>query len=181
MIVSLSGTPGTGKTTVAKMIDRSDYVIIPMNELSRDYLGEYDEVRATTEVEIDRLAQDIRDKVLTIPRGTETHTIVEGHLSHHLPVARIIVLRTSPKVLKERLSHREYSDGKVRENMEAEALGIITIEAFDTDIPVNEIDTSTMEPALVASEIRSIIELEREPLRGPEHMIDYSGEILEWY
>jgi adenylate kinase len=181
MIVSLSGTPGTGKTTVAKMIDRSDYVIIPMNELSRDYLGEYDEARATTEVEIDRLVQDIKDEVISIPQGTETHTIIEGHLSHHLPVVRIIVLRSSPKVLEERLSHRDYTGEKIRENMEAEALGVISIEAFETGLPVNEIDTTSLDPALVANEIQKIIELEREPLSGPEHMIDYSGEIMEWY
>ena len=63
---------------------------------------------------------------------------------------KVIVLRVRPEILQKRLEARDYSDSKIRENLEAEALGVCTAEAYDiygenvcevdvTDLTVEEI------------------------------------------
>ena len=57
-------------------------------------------------------------------------SILEGHFSHEFDnIDKIIVLRCDPKVLVKRLSERGYSKEKVRENLEAEAIGTIYSES----------------------------------------------------
>ena len=38
MMISLTGTPGTGKTSVAQAFDTARFSVISMNELSIDYI-----------------------------------------------------------------------------------------------------------------------------------------------
>ena len=83
--------------------------------------------------------------------------ILEGHVSHLLPVDTIIVLRASPKTLKERLAARGWSEVKIRENIEAEALDVILCEAVDTNKKVYEIDTTNMTPMQVKEAVLEII------------------------
>ncbi len=181
MLVSLSGTPGTGKTTVANLLRTDVISILPMNELTERYIQGFDEERDSAEVDMDGLISDIRDGRITILVTGKEHVIIEGHLSHLLPVDRIVVLRLSTKVLRERLGSRDYSREKLMENMEAEALGVISIEALETGIPVNEIDTTNLEPGDIATRILDIIRYSPETVKRPEELIDFSGEIMEWY
>ena len=44
---------------------------------------------------------------------------------------KVIVLRVDPDILKTRLEARDYSDAKIRENLEAEALGVCSAEAYE--------------------------------------------------
>ena len=134
------------------------------------------------------MVSDIADGRFRFPPpkidGSGNHLVIEGHLSHDLPVDIILVLRTSTPTLRTRLESREYSDGKILENMEAEAMGLITIEALDTLRPVYEIDTtntSETSVAEVAKRCEEIIRDRPEPLTDPVDMIDYTEEILEWY
>ncbi len=96
------------------------------------------------------------------------------------------MLRTSTRELRTRLEGRNYSAEKVRENMEAEAMGLITLEALDTSIdaaiPVYEIDASETSPSEVANRCEEIIlGSPSPPLDDPADMIDFTEEILEWY
>jgi adenylate kinase len=181
MIVALSGTPGTGKTRIAEEFDRDRFEILSMNHLTGEYRTGRDEERGTTEVDIESLVEDIAEGRIQLPGDPERTTVIEGHLSHLLPVDMIIVLRTSTRVLEKRLREREYSDGKVRENMEAEALGVISMEAIETGHPLYEVDTTDRTPAQGAGDCVSIITSRPPPVRGPDELIDYSEEILEWY
>ena len=158
MLISLSGTPGTGKTTVAELLSSAGYRIIPMNELTKKFLVGRDAGRESDEVDMEALIESMDIGKFLTSNDIETHKIIEGHLSHLLPVDIIVVLRTSPRVLKERLASRGYSPEKVRENMEAEALGVITIEALEVGIPVYEIDTTEMSPEETARRLTKIVE-----------------------
>ncbi|MCJ7640224.1 MAG: AAA family ATPase, partial [Euryarchaeota archaeon] len=60
----------------------------------------------------------------------EDGLVIEGHISHHLSVERVIVLRTNPAVLRGRLQEKGFSEKKIRENIEAEILDVILIEAL---------------------------------------------------
>jgi adenylate kinase len=88
---------------------------------------------------------------------TAEEIILEGHFSHHF-ADWSIVLRLSPAVLRLRLEARGYSEAKIRENLEAEALDVILVEAVDMCRRVDEIDTTGKSAAQVAERIKDIIE-----------------------
>jgi adenylate kinase len=131
-----------------------------------------DTIRGSTEIDVDCLRN------LDLGEYGET-TLFEGHLSHFLPVEAVIVLRTSPAVLQERLASRGWPPEKVRENMEAEACDVILIEATELERTVYEVDTTAKSPAFVARDIQRIMSGDTaDYLPGKT---DWSEEVLSWY
>ena len=123
MKIALTGTPGTGKTTISNVLkDDFGLKVIDLNEVIRTsqyYIG-WDENRNCGVVDLEALkAHPFADGL-----------VIEGHISHHLPVDRVIVLRTNPVVLRRRLQKKGFSENKIRENVEAEILDIILVEAL---------------------------------------------------
>ena len=104
-------------------------------------------------------------------------TIFEGHLSHLCHGAdKVIVLRVRPEILQDRLKARDYSDSKIRENLEAEALGVCTAEAFDIHgEKVSEIDVSYLSVDEIVKSVISIIEGKTD---GPIGEIDFMDFLL---
>ncbi len=99
MRVALTGTPGTGKTAVARELRRLCLVVIDLNGLARrrGFLGKYDRARATREVSIRRLGAFLgRQPAEAGP------AFYEGHIAHLLDVDHAVVLRCSPPVLRRR-------------------------------------------------------------------------------
>lgn len=136
MRVALTGTPGTGKTTVADRIE-TDLEVIHLGELVDDegLTVTHDPDRRTDVVDLDRLRRRLED---------HTGAIFEGHIAHHLEVDRVLVLRCHPDELERRLRSRTVSERSIRENAESEALDIILAEAVDRQGSdrVTEIDTT---------------------------------------
>jgi adenylate kinase len=156
MILALTGTPGTGKTTVCDIInEHSQYFrIIDLNKLVINeglHLGK-DKVRDSYIADMYKLGKRVKE---LIGHHAATDIIVEGHLSHFLPADAVIVLRAHPLALKKRLNRRKgYSFNKVKENANAEALDVILVESVKRSDKVLEIDTTNMAPLTV---VRSII------------------------
>ena len=87
--------------------------------------------------------------------------IVEGHLSHLLPlIDKIIVLRCHPEILKNRLIKKGWSPGKICENVMAEALDVILCEAVRAHecLNIGEIDTTHTKPDDVAVIVKSLLQ-----------------------
>ncbi|MGA2884400.1 MAG: adenylate kinase family protein [Halobacteriota archaeon] len=149
MKIALTGTPGTGKTTIGKILrDRYGLKVVDLNEVIRvhKYYVEWDENRDCLIVDLEALRAHPFSEDL----------VLEGHLSHNLLVDRVIVLRTNPVVLRRRLQKKAFSDKKVQENVEAEILDVILVEAVARHgNNVYEVDsTGTLsESALVVWEI----------------------------
>ena len=171
MLIAVTGTPGTGKSSACKLL--SEFIVIDLNELIKRHanLFQSDAERDSLEVDPKHLK-----KLLPKMKGT---LIIEGHLAHLLDPDITIVLRCSPKTLGKRLSLRGWSDKKIRENQEAEAVDVILIEAMNSKAMVFEIDTSKMKPKGVADAIREIIAGERRKYKPGN--IDWSKEVLAWY
>jgi len=91
----------------------------------------------------------------------------------------IIVLRSHPDVLRKRLEERNYSEEKLRENLEAEAIDVILEEALETGKPVYEIDTTEMNIDDVKKAVEDILSGRTEAYRPGK--IDFSEVILSWY
>jgi adenylate kinase len=154
MQIALTGTPGTGKTTIAGLLP---YRVIDINALVKGGMNfGIDAKRGCLEADMDALAN-----YLARLDPDET-LILDGHFAHHF-ADWSIVLRLSPAVLKSRLEARGYSAQKIKENLEAEALDVILVEAVEFCDRVDEIDTtgkSTLEVAeLVARIIQGRLQL----------------------
>lgn len=87
----------------------------------------------------------------------EEITILESHFAHHF-AKQGIVLRLDPSALRLRLEERGYSQEKIRENLEAEALDVILVEAVELCERVDEIDTTGRSPLEVTNLVSRIIE-----------------------
>ena len=85
--------------------------------------------------------------------------ICEGHLSHLCDGAdKVIVLRVRPEILESRLKARNYSTSKIRENLEAEALGICSAESYEKyGDKVFELDISDLEISEAIGLIEDVI------------------------
>ena len=102
-------------------------------------------------------------------------TIIEGHISHYFTDSAI-VLRLDPKELKKRLIARGYSEKKIRENLEAEALDVILIEAVEFCDRVDEIDTTGLSPAEVADLVVGIIQGK---IRQPPGQVSWLEDFID--
>ena len=166
MRVALTGTPGTGKTTVADRLE-TDLTVIHLNEAIReeDLVETVDADRDSWVADLDAVTEwlDGRDDVL-----------IESHLAHLLPVDRAVVLRCHPEELLERLSDRGVPLAKAHENAESEALDLILAEAVDRlgEDDVYEIDTTGRSPAAVTADVAAAIAGERAPAVGVVSFID---------
>jgi len=164
MIIALTGTPGTGKTTICGFIAehsqyRKQYLIIDLNKLVIDgkLYTEKDEARNSYNADMEKLEERVKQIISHAPEGMDV--IMEGHLSHLLPADAIIVLRTHPVALRKRLGKRkEYSFEKVKENANAEALDVILVESTEKSSSVFEINTTDATPLAVVKSVLFIVE-----------------------
>jgi len=146
LVVVVSGTPGTGKSVFARALAKKlNAQLVDLNALIKrrkiyrrgtdgTLVADPIEVRA----EFARLIKSLRGPV-----------VVEGLLAHFLQpkyISHVVVLRTKPSVLEKRLRKRGYSQTKVRDNVESEALGIILWEAVEAHGAKNvyEVDTTRL-------------------------------------
>ncbi|MBR9689806.1 MAG: AAA family ATPase [Candidatus Altiarchaeota archaeon] len=150
VIVSITGTPGTGKTTASKILSKIlGLQIINLNELlSNEFAIERDAERDTLIVDVERAVSEFQ-----FPK----EAIVDGHLSHFVRSNFVIVLRCKPKNLYQRLQSKAWSVNKTEENVEAEALNIIAGEAYEMNDKVFEIDTTNKTPNEVVEDILKAI------------------------
>ena len=161
-ILGITGTPGTGKKTVAPVVARGLGVgCVSLNEIARDrgVVG-----KGAQEGDVDP-----RELRRWVARDVSPPALVYGHLLPYvLPprsVARVVVLRCEPGVLKERLTRRGYPPGKVTQNVEAELIGVVSADAYERFGPgkTAEADTSAAKPGETAKEVEALL---RGPRRG---------------
>ena len=143
-IIAVTGTPGTGKTTIAgKLAKKINGEIINLTQIINEnklYTG-IDKSRDTKLVDVAELKKFVADLIKTKFKNSE-NIIIDGLMSHHMGATHIIVLRANPKVLKQRLKSRNYSKAKIRENLEAEFLGTILEETRQWCDNILELDAT---------------------------------------
>ena len=152
--IFITGTPCTGKRTVASRLDGH---VIKINDLARShgFIMGVDENKGYEIIDIEKLSRHVGELI----KDSRELMIFEGHVSHLLDGAdRVIVLRVRPEILEKRLEERNYSPSKIRENLEAEALGVCSAEAYDRyDDNVCEIDVSELSVDEIVDEVLKII------------------------
>lgn len=156
MLVGITGTPGTGKTSVTDILEKNPkYQILHLTELINKYhlYSEFDDARDCVVANMDRVQEQV-NQLIDVSKFV---TIIDSHLSHYIADV-VIVLRLEPDILKNRLLIRNYSDAKVEENLEAEALDIILFEAVEWCEKVFEINTTGKSIEEVVLETSTIID-----------------------
>ena len=151
MIIGITGTPGTGKTSASALLKG----VLDLNELIKEeglYIG-IDEERDSLIADMDA----VYDRVCEIAQGRAGDLVIEGHLSHHV-CDLAIVLRASPYELERRLMARGYHEAKISENVLAETIDVILVEAVEWCDRVYEIDTTGKTAEEVADAIREILD-----------------------
>jgi adenylate kinase len=183
MIISLTGTPGTGKTTVSNQF-KNKIEIINLNNLIDKYeqLWEYDLYRKTKIINIKKLNKIVYSYIHN-NKIDNNIILIEGHLSHLLKdINKVILLRTHPQELKRRLIKRNWNKNKIKENIESEILDIILCECVRnfSKNDIFEIDTTNKKIKDIFYIIDDII---KKNFRfNPKYHIgniDWSNEILK--
>ena len=157
----LTGTPGTGKTTVSRLLSNKLHAKhIELSKYSKEngYILEEDEERDTSIVDMDALGGALRKEI-----AGKDIVILDGHYGQDLldkdEVDMVFILRKQPWNLQLVLEERGYAGEKVWENLEAEIIGVITHQSAETypEEKLVEIDTSEKTPEATAEDIISII------------------------
>ena len=140
-LIIISGTPGTGKTTLAIWLSKK--LKIPRLDL-HDYYKQismgYDHSGKCYDIDIKKFEQLVRKKI------KESALIVDTHIAHLLPRELvdlcIVTTCSNLKKLESRLKERKYSKKKVRENLDSEIFQICLNEAKERKHDVIVVDTS---------------------------------------
>ena len=180
MIIAITGTPGTGKTSVAKKLVRKGYIVLDLNRIAceTDFLLGRDEKRKSNIVDIYKLN-------LFIKKNYSKFDIVfvEGHLSHLLKcVDKLIVLRLEPSQLKKYLKKKRWNEKKIKENLESEILDIVLCESVEIHSKDNIAELNVTNKS-VDEIVSIIIDLVKDGFKNLQKYkignIDWSEEILK--
>ncbi|MEM1541379.1 MAG: adenylate kinase family protein [Ignisphaera sp.] len=178
--IGISGTPGTGKTSVARTL--SQILNIPHIDLSsyvvnNNLYTHYDEERSSYVIDEDK----VRVGIINLYRE-KGPMIISGHYIEIIPrdiFEIVFILRRNPLELIGILIDRGWTYQKIAENVEAELLSICTLNAIDEfgeDIVV-EIDVSSKSLDEVVQEIVNIVHRSKTSSRGIS--IDWTAMLSE--
>jgi len=172
--IFITGTPCTGKTTVSeKLSSKLGCKLVKINDLAieNDFVLGIDDEKGYKVIDIPKL----NEKVSEIISASDELLIFEGHLAHLCDGAdKVIVLRARPEILRSRLEGRDYSESKIRENLEAEAMGVCTAEAYDIyGEGISEIDVSVLTVDEIVGVVSDVISGEKNYPVGEVDFMDW--------
>jgi len=175
--VALTGTPGTGKSSVAAGLAELG--------ISSEEVGALAVRLGLARRRPGGLSVDLEALVKRTRRPSSFRSdVVVGHLAHLLPIRDVVVLRCHPTELARRLgASRRRSERDRRENLLCEAIGVVTSEAVERRRCLLEVDTTRRPPRAVARSIARWMEGPRRPRWGEVDWIadpTVTAHLLEW-
>lgn len=130
MIISISGSVGSGKTTISKELSKKlNYKLINLNELAQKYKLEEIEKLQTFDFDLNKLLEELEEKI-----KIEKNLILEGHFAHFINpklIDYLFVINRDLKDLKQVYVQRKYNEEKIKDNLEVEAMNICFYEALE--------------------------------------------------
>lgn len=163
--IAIAGSPGTGKTSVATALkDLLGGSVISLKDFidSQGLVDEWDAVNDTMIVDEERLRMALLKEINNISQSTDiSWLIIEGLLADVIAdkLDYAVVLRLHPRILKQRLVARSYSENKIAENVQAEILGTCTYHMQEwRGNDFFDIDTTNKSVDKVALLVRDLVE-----------------------
>lgn len=147
MIICVSGTPGTGKTTLAKELAKgikAEYVDVKKLVKEKHLADSYDKEKKCDVVDVKKLNK-VLIEIIKKAKKSNSSLVIDSHLSHFLPRSYVdfcIITTCELKKLKKRLEKKGYGSQKVRENLDCEIFGICLNEAEKAGHDIIEADTT---------------------------------------
>jgi adenylate kinase len=121
MKLLITGTPGTGKTTIARVLGKMMKcpVFNEMETALQEGIGEIDPKTREILIPEKKLEKTLKKRL-----AKEKNAVIEGHVvcETRLPVDWVILLRASPSLIERRLQKRKYSEEKIQDNVLCEGI-----------------------------------------------------------
>ncbi len=137
--IIITGTPGVGKTTVAKLLAKKTHLKYVS---ANDYLKKHNGIK--------HHVADLKK----LNNLKKIMGIIEGHLCCEVKLyKKIFVLRLDPKILQKRLEKRKYSRKKIYDNVLSEILDYCLIVSEKKYDKVIQINCTGKTPEKIAKEI----------------------------
>jgi adenylate kinase len=142
--IIVSGTPGTGKSLVAKgLAKKLGFRYVNVKRIISKYKlrEKYDKSRRSWVVDETRLANVLGRMI----KESDKSLVIDSHISQFINpklVDLCIITKCDLKVLEKRLKRKRYSKEKIRENMNCEIFDICLNEAKEKGHKIRVIDTT---------------------------------------
>lgn len=147
-VITITGSVGTGKTTLAKKLaKRLNYKYIDVNKVIKENKLEesYDRKKKCHVVDIKKLNKSLINEINQYKDKKVKGIIIDSHLSYCLPkkyVDLCIVTKCDLKELQRRLKNKRYSKEKIRENLDCEIFDICLNEAKEAKHAIFVVNTT---------------------------------------
>ena len=187
MLIVITGTPGTGKTEVAKALSKIMKIrILDVKGLVKRKkifkAGKNKGKNRSKEKEIEVDAGKL-EKALKAELKTRKDAIIENHMlcEFGLPADFVFVLRTKPNVLEKRLLKRKYPDKKLHGNLISEMLDYCSIKTkLNYQTRQVEIDTAGLTALQTAKKIALVIRQGKNNKKRSVDNVDYTNYLKRY-
>lgn len=132
MIIAISGSVGSGKTTIAKELgSKLNYQVICLNDWAIEFKEKEIKELQTFDFNLDGLIHKVNQY---ISNNLNKNIIFEGHFAHFINpdlVDFLFVINRDLKLLKEEYKKRGYNTQKIEDNLEVESFNLCFYEAIE--------------------------------------------------
>jgi adenylate kinase len=148
IVVAVTGTPGTGKSTIAKKLSlllRYTYLSGSALIKSANLAHSYDKKRRTAIIDPSLFTHAVLRRAKKEAERGAKGLIVDSHLAHFLPSKALsccLVLTCALPELQRRLAARGYTKAKIRENLDAEIFDTILVDAAENGQKIIKFDAT---------------------------------------
>lgn len=130
LVIAISGTPGTGKSTLAKiLVKKIKLYHLDLHHHYQELAFSFNKKKDCYDLNLKKVEQLLKQKIKEHPEGI----VLDSHIAHLLSpkiISFCIILTcTDLKKLHQRLAQRHYHKEKIQENIEAEIFQVCLEEA----------------------------------------------------
>ena len=176
MKILITGTPGTGKTTVSeKLSSLLGFEVINEKRFCEKH-GLGDEIKEQDLLEVD--LEDLENALLKELKNKE-NWVLEGHMVCQAQVKPdfVFVLRRSPAKLEGELGKRKYPEQKVNENLMAEFIDYCKVQAHENNpnAKIFEVNTTNRTVDETVEFVKKALDgsIESEPADWSQQMVSF--------
>lgn len=134
MIIVISGSVGSGKTTIAKnLAKRLKFEVVHLGDLADEFKIKDVKELQTFDFDIDSLLDNIEKKI-KLWKKQKKNIVIESHFAHFIKpefVDLLFIINRDLKELKKEYKIRKYNTQKIKDNLEVESFNLCFYEALE--------------------------------------------------